>query len=111
MGGGNSARNERRRKARYNREHTARRVAARSRELAKRHARGDYRPEQRAAYKAWLKLTAENILAQARSEVAELGHMKHHKGGAYDLPEPKPRPKAAPAVPAADDNGSGTESP
>lgn len=110
MGGGNSARDERRRKARYNREHTARRVAARSRELAKRHARGDYRPEQRAAYKAWLKLTAENILAQARSEVAELGHMKHHKGGAYDLPEPKPRAK--PAKPAAaDDNGSRTESP
>lgn len=107
MGGGNRARDERRRKARWNREHTARRVAARSRELAKRHARGDYRPEQRAAYKAWLRLNADAILTQARKEIAETGSMRHHPKGAYDLPPPEP---AAEIAPEPQPSGGGTAS-
>jgi hypothetical protein len=96
---GNRARDERRRKARWNREHGARRVAAISRELKKRHARGDYRPERRRAYKAWLALNAEAILAEARREVSEFGEMRQHPGGILDLPVrlgPARKPAAVP---------------
>lgn len=73
---GNRARDERRRKARWNAKHTARRVAAIARERAKRHARGDFRPEQRENYKSMLRANADLIVAAARAEVAATGSSK-----------------------------------
>jgi hypothetical protein len=76
---GNRARDERRRKARYNRDHTARRVAAIQRERAKRHAAGDFRAEERANYKSALKANAAEIVAQARAEVAAQGFSRNRR--------------------------------